>query len=80
MHTFQGREKPKIYFDLTLSNIDFTYPNFDESKTSLTDVSRLLNVAISRCQSSSSGHFDGEFVLLANVDHFKKHFTLMVLY
>ena len=73
VHTFQGREKPKVYFDLTLSNIDYTYPTFDEFKTSKTYVSRLLNVAISRCQSSSDDYFDGEFVLLANIDYFKNH-------
>jgi len=73
VHTFQGREKPKIYFDLTLSNIDFTYPTFDEYKTSKTDVSRLLNVALSRCQSSSLDYFDGEFILLANIDYFRKN-------
>jgi hypothetical protein len=73
VHTFQGREKPKIYFDLTLSNIDFTYPTFDEFKTSKTDVSRLLNVAISRCQSMQDGYFDGEFILIANIDYFRKN-------
>lgn len=73
VHTFQGREKPKIYFDLTLSNIDFTYPTFDEYETSKIDVSRLLNVALSRCQSSSNYHFDGEFTLIANIDYFRKY-------
>lgn len=73
VHTFQGREKPKIYFDLTLSNIDFTYPTFDEYKTSEIDVSRLLNVALSRCQSSSNYHFDGEFTLVANIDYFRTY-------
>ena len=56
---------------ITLSNIDFTFPTFDEFKTSEIEVSRLLNVALSRCQSSKLDHFDGEFVLLANIDYFK---------
>ena len=73
VHTFQGREKPNVYFDLTLSNIDFTYPTFDEYKTSKTDVSRLLNVALSRCQSSIDDFFDGEFILMANIDYFKRY-------
>ena len=72
VHTFQGREKPLIYMDLTLSGIDFTYPTFDESKTSVLSVSRLLNVAISRCQASSETAFDGEFVLVANYDYFRQ--------
>ncbi|SVD96714.1 uncharacterized protein METZ01_LOCUS449568, partial [marine metagenome] len=67
------REKQKIYLDLTLSNIDFTFPTFDEFKTSEIEVSRLLNVALSRCQSSKLDHFDGEFVLLANIDYFKTY-------
>jgi superfamily I DNA and/or RNA helicase len=73
VHTFQGREKPLIYMDLTLSGIDFTYPTFDESKTSVLSVSRLLNVAISRCQASSETAFDGEFVLVANYDYFRRY-------
>ena len=73
VHTFQGREKPKVYFDLTLSNIDFTYPTFDEYKTSKTDVSRLLNVALSRCQSSIEDYFDGEFILIANIEYFRRY-------
>jgi len=72
VHTFQGREKPRVYFDLTLSNIDYTYPTFDEYKTSKMDVSRLLNVALSRCQSSDNKYFNGEFILLVNINYFKK--------
>ena len=74
VHTFQGREKPIIYFDLTLSNIDFTFPTFDEYKTSITDVSRLLNVAISRCQSDPDNELEGELILIGNLDYFKKYY------
>jgi hypothetical protein len=73
VHTFQGREKPLIYMDLTLSNIEYTYPTFDEAKTSVLSVSRLLNVGISRCQASESSPYKGEFVLVANYDYFKRH-------
>ena len=73
VHTFQGREKPLIYMDLTLSNIEYTYPTFDESKTSVLSVSRLLNVGISRCQANDSSPYNGEFVLIANFDYFKRH-------
>jgi hypothetical protein len=72
VHTFQGREKPLIFLDLTLSGIDFTYPTFDENKTSVLSVSRLLNVAISRCQSNPGATFDGEFVLIANYEYFHR--------
>jgi hypothetical protein len=70
VHTFQGREKPLIFLDLTLSGIDFTYPTYDENKTSVLSVSRLLNVAISRCQSNPGATFCGEFVLIANYEYF----------
>ena len=73
VHTFQGREKPLVFMDLTLSGIDFTYPTFDENKTSILSVSRLLNVGISRCQASHGSSFDGEFVLIANFDYFKTY-------
>jgi len=73
IHTFQGREKPHIYMDLTLSSINYTYPTFDERKTSLLSVSRLLNVGISRCQANEGSVFNGEFILIANYDYFKRY-------
>lgn len=72
VHTFQGREKPLVYMDLTLSNIDYTYPTFDDRKTSILSVSRLLNVGISRCQFKQDSPFEGEFVLIANYDYFRR--------
>jgi len=80
VHTFQGREKPIVLMDLTLSGIDFTYPNFDEHKTSRMSVSRLLNVGVSRCQANLDTATGGEFVLVANFDYFERYYRAGIVW
>ncbi|MCH8485392.1 MAG: DNA2/NAM7 family helicase [Candidatus Cyclonatronum sp.] len=67
IHTFQGREKEAILFDLVMSGAGETQPRrhfsvrpFDETKNGLS-VPRLLNVAFSRAKK--------HMVVLADMDH-----------
>lgn len=70
IHTFQGREKEAILFDLVMSGAGETQPRrhftvrpFDETKNGLS-VPRLLNVAFSRAKK--------HMVVLADMDHVQR--------
>ncbi|AXJ00441.1 Superfamily I DNA and/or RNA helicase [Cyclonatronum proteinivorum] len=70
IHTFQGREKEAILFDLVMSGAGETQPRrhftvrpFDETKNGLS-VPRLLNVAFSRAKK--------HMVVLADMDHVRR--------
>jgi superfamily I DNA and/or RNA helicase len=66
VYTFQGREKKVIIFDTVMAGVNFTVRPFDETRVGIEDVSRLLNVAISRSTR--------DLYVIADIKHFENYY------
>lgn len=66
VHTFQGREKNVIIFDTVMAGVNFTVRSFDETKSNVNEIARLLNVALSRAKV--------DIYVIADMNHFDQFY------
>lgn len=78
VHTFQGRSKACLIFDLTVSDVDHLFQNLGGSARADGQAARMLNSALSRCRATAGGS-DARLVVVANYQHVKNVYPGSVL-
>lgn len=66
VYTFQGREKNVIIFDTVMAGVNYRVRAFDETRSNVNEIARLLNVALSRAKV--------DIYVIADMNHFAQFY------